>query len=140
MMVSTTAKRSLTSGLCLAMAAIACGDDESVVGTTTSGSGGMTSGGNGGQGGDGGSVASAGMGGTASGGAGGGVGGAPATYPDGPYGNDEGQTFPYLEWEGYVKTEPATLATTETWDPDYTSLDVFMSGAPYALVHTSLTG
>ncbi len=69
-----------------------------------------------------------------------GAGGAPDTYPDGPYGNQMGDTFPFLTWEGYVSTDAAALATTETWTDTYTSLDLHGSGAQYALIHTTLSG
>lgn len=64
----------------------------------------------------------------------------PADYPAGPYGNDENDTFPFLTWQGYLSTDPAALATTETWTDTYTSLDLMNSGAPYALIHTTLSG
>jgi hypothetical protein len=139
-MLSPTAMRALTL-VSSAAAAVACGDDETPLGTTTGG--GMAAAGHGGADGGGGSGANGGFGGnpSSSGGMGGmGFGGAPEGYPEGPYGHNVGDTFPYLEWEGYVKTDPATLATAETWTPDYDSLDVYDSDAPWAMVHTSLTG
>ena len=45
-----------------------------------------------------------------------------------------------LTFHGYLSTDPAALATTETWTETYTSQDLFESGAAYALVHTSLSG
>jgi hypothetical protein len=73
---------------------------------------------------------------TASSGSGGGV---PSSYPAGPYGVDVGDTFPYLTWAGYLSTDAAALATAESWTDSYTSLDLMNSGAPYAVVHTTLT-
>jgi len=60
-------------------------------------------------------------------------------YPAGPYGNQEGDTFPQIVLEGYLSTNPSALATTETWTETYTSSDLFTSGADYALIHTTAT-
>ena len=117
------------------LASAACGGDDSGTDTTA---------GSGGTGATGGTTsATGGMASTSSGmGAGGmGTGGSPIDgYPDGPYGPQEGQTFPQLTFQGYLSTDPAALATTETWTETYTSQDMFESGAAYALVHTSLSG
>lgn len=129
------------AGVIAAGAAAACSDDEAqtlTASTTTNGNGGgdggttssMMTGGNGGDGG----VQMAGGGGTTS------TGGAPPGYPEGPYGNQEGDTFPFLTWQGYLSTDPAALATTETWTDTFTSLDLHGSGAQYALIHTTLSG
>lgn len=67
-------------------------------------------------------------------------GGSPPGYPLGPYGNEVGQTFPFLSWEGYLSTNATALATAETWTDTYTSLDLHGSGAQYALIHTTLSG
>jgi hypothetical protein len=120
---------------CFAIAAaVACGDDSqsgptptatsSASQTTGANMGGATSS----------SVAttSTGMGGQ-------GTGGVPDGYPAGPYGNELGDTFPYLVWQGYVSTDPAALANVEPWTETYTSDDVRTSGAPYALIHTALS-
>lgn len=123
-------------------AAAACSDDEAQTptgSTTTSSTGG---GGDGGTtsstmaGGNGGDVQMAGGGGTTSTS----TGGSPPGYPAGPYGNQEGNTFPFLTWQGYLSTDPAALATAETWTDTYTSLDLHGSGAQYALIHTTLSG
>jgi hypothetical protein len=118
------------------MLSMACGSDDDPIKNSTSSNGG--NGGNGGsgttttttspQGGSGAGVTTGGMG-----------GGTPATYPPGPYGKQVGEIFPYLEWEGYVSTDAAALATTEPWTDTYTSLDLYMSAGGYALVHTSLS-
>ena len=117
------------------LASAACGGDDS---------GNTTSMGNGGSGASGGTTsATGGMASTSSGmGAGGqGTGGSPIEgYPAGPYGPQEGLTFPQLTFHGYLSTDPAALATTETWTETYTSQDLFESGAAYALIHTSLSG
>ncbi|HHH29599.1 MAG TPA: hypothetical protein ENK57_14810 [Polyangiaceae bacterium] len=117
------------------LASAACGGDDSEN---------TTSMGNGGSGATGGTTsATGGMASTSSGmGAGGqGTGGSPIEgYPAGPYGPQEGLTFPQLTFHGYLSTDPAALATTETWTETYTSQDLFESGAAYALIHTSLSG
>src|SRR5262245_28466095 len=69
-----------------------------------------------------------------------GTGGTPEGYPPPPYGINVGDTFPYLVWEGYVNTDPAVLANTAPWTDTYTSDDVRTSGAPFALIHTALSG
>ena len=66
-------------------------------------------------------------------------GGAPGNYPAPPYGNQMNDTFPFLTWQGYLSTDAAALATTETWTDTYTSLDLMTSGASYALIHTTLS-
>ena len=77
---------------------------------------------------------------SAMGGTGGMGGSATGNYPDGPYGAEGGDPFPFVNLEGYLSTDPAALATTETWTDLYTSQDLLESGADYALVHTSLSG
>lgn len=118
--------------------AAACGDDDGQTLATTTGNGGNAGGSTatvGGSGGDGG-VQMAGGGGSTSTSSG----GAPSDYPDGGYGNQEGDVFPFLTWQGYLSTDPTALATTETWTDTYTSLDLHGSGAQYALIHTTLSG
>lgn len=118
-------------------ASAACGDDETSLGSGagdgTGATGGTTST----------TTAMTGGGGTTTtttGDGGGIVGGGPPGYPPGPYGNTEGDIFPPLVWQGYLSTDPAALATTETWTDPYTALDLHTSGASYALIHTSLSG
>lgn len=127
----------LVAGLigCAAFAATACGDDggettsTATTGTSMGGSSVSSS-----MASNGGSTASSTSQSSSSG-----MGGAMG-YPAGPYGNGEGDTFPPITLEGYLSTNPSALATTETWTPTYTSNDLFNSGAPYALIHTSLSG
>lgn len=118
------------------LASAGCGGDDSGNDTTGSGGTGATGGTTSATGGM--ASTSSGMG---AGGMGTGAGGsAPGGYPEGPYGPQEGLTFPQLTFHGYLSTDPAALATTETWTETYTSQDLFESGAAYALVHTSLSG
>lgn len=81
--------------------AAACGDDDGQTLATTTGNGGNAGGSTatvGGSGGDGG-VQMAGGGGSTSTSSG----GAPSDYPDGGYGNQEGDVFPFLTWQGYLQ-------------------------------------
>ena len=116
------------------LASVGCGGDDT---------GDTTSSGAGGTGASGGSptTSAGGMATTSSGMGGDGTGGSSnGEYPAGPYGPQEGLTFPQLTFQGYLSTDPAALATAETWTDTYTSQDLFESGAAYALVHTSLSG
>ena len=77
---------------------------------------------------------------TTSGMAGNGMGGeAPSEYPRGPYGNNVGDTFPYLVWQGYLNSDPTMLSNTAPWTDTYTANDVHNSGVQYALIHTALS-
>ncbi len=119
---------------CAALLATACGDDGAETSTTAStgsNTGGATASSSASNGG---SNASSSQASTTSG-----MGGM-GNYPPGPYGNQEGDTFPQIVLEGYLSTNPSALATTETWTDTYTSVDLYTSGADYALIHTTLTG
>jgi|RhiMetdeSRZDD1v2_1073273.scaffolds.fasta_scaffold246975_2 hypothetical protein len=122
----------IVSALALALG-FGCGDDETQNVTTLSTSSNTQSTGVAMGGGSSTSTTATGMGGN-------GNGGAPAEYPPGPYGNQVGQTFPYLEWEGYVNSDPTMLANTAPWTDTYTANEVHNSGAPFALIHTALSG
>ena len=118
---------------------VACGDDEeggnlanTTLGTGGNGTAGSSSTNNGGNG----AMMAGGNGGTPSTG---GTGGTNPNYPAGPYGNEVGDTFPLLTWQGYLSTNPGDLANLEVWTDTYTSLDLHQSGASYALVHTTLS-
>ena len=57
-------------------------------------------------------------------------------YPPGPYGNDVGQIFPPLKWEGYVDDAGDAIANTKPYI-DYSMDDARRSGRPYAMIHVS---
>ncbi len=59
-----------------------------------------------------------------------------AGYPAGPYGNNVGDTFPPLVWEGYVAAAGDVIVNTRTYGP-YSMNDARLSGKPYAMVHNS---
>lgn len=56
-------------------------------------------------------------------------------YPEGPYGNREGDVLAGLSWEGYVNPTGEGLSTERTYGP--TSLQALRAGGRYALVHVS---
>jgi hypothetical protein len=123
--------KSVAAALVLAGLGWGCGDDTSAT-ATASGAQGSASGTGG---------ASTASGATSSSGSsmgGQGTGGVPEGYPPPPYGNAEGETFPYLVWAGRVNDNSEQLATAAPWVDSYTSDDLRTSGAPYALVHTAL--
>ena len=57
-------------------------------------------------------------------------------YPAGPYGNQVGQTFPNLTWEGYVNDTADAVSTTKPFR-SYSSTELCTSGRSFALVHLS---
>jgi hypothetical protein len=59
-------------------------------------------------------------------------------YPEGPYGNMEGQLLEDLQLQGYVNIDGAALSTMLAFGP--TSLQALrQTGRRYALIHTSAT-
>jgi hypothetical protein len=59
-------------------------------------------------------------------------------YPEGPYGNMEGQVLEDLQLQGYVNTDGAAISTMLAFGP--TSLQSLrQTGRRYALIHTSAT-
>jgi len=101
---------------------VACDDDpetdESTSTSSTSGTGGGGAGG-------------------ASGGAGG-AGGVDPGYPPPPYGNEVGNVFPALAWEGHVNLEASAPASSQPY-VDWTSDDLRTAGTSHALVHLAAT-
>jgi hypothetical protein len=116
------------------IAAYGCSDDETPGQTPTSSSGKTTGASMGGSGPSSSTTT------TASSMGGQGSGGTPDTYPPGPYGIEVGDTFPFLTWQGYINADPAALANTAPWTDTWTSENVRTSGAPFALIHTALSG
>jgi hypothetical protein len=57
-------------------------------------------------------------------------------YPAGPYGGNVDDTFPPLEWQGFVNESGVGLATNQPW-VDYSMDLVRKSCKKYALIHTS---
>jgi len=57
-------------------------------------------------------------------------------YPGGPYGNKVGDTFPNLQWEGYVASAGDVLVNTLPYG-NYSMDDARRSGKAYAMVHDS---
>ena len=55
-------------------------------------------------------------------------------YPEGPYGNREGNVLANLAWEGYVNTTGEQRSTELTFGPT-TLQDLRGDGRGYALVH-----
>lgn len=107
-------------------------------GTSPAGAGGSTAGAGGstaGAAGSGGSSAagSGATGGTSAAGAGGSM---AAEYPPGPYGNQVGDVFPPLEWQGYVNDSAQGKANAQPLGP-YSSAALQASGKRLAFVHLS---
>jgi hypothetical protein len=61
----------------------------------------------------------------------------PAGYPDGPYGTEVGDTFPYLMWQGYVSDNPDAAVATMGAFTAYSSDAMRTSGRTVALLHVS---
>jgi hypothetical protein len=57
-------------------------------------------------------------------------------YPAAPYGNNVGDTFPLLAWEGYPDESGDAVANTKTYGA-YSSDSLRRSGRAYGLVHVS---
>jgi len=58
-------------------------------------------------------------------------------YPDGPYGNAEGDVLTNLKLQGYVNDKGDVISNTLPFVDTYSLEDVRASGAKYALVHVS---
>jgi hypothetical protein len=59
-------------------------------------------------------------------------------YPPPPYGNNVGDVFPFLLWNGYTDNFADAVATTKSYG-SYSMDNVRKSGKAYALIHTSDT-
>jgi hypothetical protein len=58
-------------------------------------------------------------------------------YPDGPYGNEVGQTLTNLQLQGYLNEEADAISNTKPFLDSYSLEDLRATGANYALVHVS---
>ncbi len=68
--------------------------------------------------------------------AGTGAAGTPAMYPPGPYGNQVGDVFPPLTWEGFVNDAAVGKANAQPFGA-YSSEALMNSGRRLAFVHLS---
>ncbi len=57
-------------------------------------------------------------------------------YPSMPYGHLVGDTFPLLQWEGYVNDAADSVATTKPF-VSYSSDDARRSGRAFMIVHVA---
>ncbi len=123
----------------LALGLLACGSEGSDGPTSGGGSGGVAVGGSGGVGTGGVGTGGVGTGGVSSGGTAGtaGAGGSISEqYPDGPYGNDVGDTIANLAWEGHVN-DTADVSSDQKPFVDYGTDGMRKSGRKYGLIHLS---
>ncbi|MBW2526339.1 MAG: hypothetical protein JRI23_19320 [Deltaproteobacteria bacterium] len=119
-----------------ALALVACGDGAAESGT--GGEAGATATGTGTGAGSATGTATGAATGTATGGTGGAGGVAPASYPAPPYGNQVGDTFPLLAWEGHVNLDADAVATAQPY-VDWSSDDARTAGSSHVLVHLAAT-
>jgi hypothetical protein len=59
-----------------------------------------------------------------------------SVYPAPPYGNNVGDVFPLLQWEGYVDLAAGAVANTKPF-VSYSTDTARLSGHKFALIHVS---
>jgi hypothetical protein len=129
----------LASSTVLAFASLSCGDDDGTTESASTGSGGAGASGS--------TSSASGGGGPGSGGGGTGSGGAtsyqvcdnpPPNYPEGPYGNEVGDTLPLLQLQGYANPGGDQLATDGTFGA-FSTDDIRQAGSPHVMIHLAAT-